>query len=524
VVNIPLQAASSAVGSRKNTGKNNLSASSSLAALSAPSTLRTKFLRLTPLKWNGDIAFGPALRLVLLGPEVASDVEGDGPVLSGETAGSETLEPLKSEVVAEVVQVLVGALSVLIEVGEFVSRTEDAQKEIKQLEVKKNLEKLAQDKQALETLLASEKKSLESDNQDLAEKLKACFHQLKETQGLFEKEQEINVTLEKNRTQLESDKSELQQSLNAKEEENAQLRATILSLQASAERDRNLVENIQTKLQESEALSETLQEQLQQAEDARQSGEHEREELQSQIMVLTEERDTARAQEEELFEKLTERTNDLDRLRESYVEITDRWNDAQDENMDLKDKIEALESALESKSFLQTTMSGINHQMQQMYTGGPTPSTSVSADSVAKLSAHPPTTGSASTHADSYASPRGAGSKIVAPSAASTQAGAKSVTPGRTEGRATKVMSPRNKNTDDLHSSAAPAEGKSRAAHSHNSAYSSESDSLPTTSQAGSPRKPPPAPVLAAAVPTSVTSAEYNDDYNDEYDEEFEED
>lgn len=378
--------------------------------------------------------------------------------------------------------------------------------------------------------MASEKKSLESDNQDLAEKLKACFHQLKETQGLFEKEQEINVTLEKNRTQLESDKSELQRSLSAKEDENAQLRAAILSLQASAERDRNLVENTQTKLQESEALAETLQEQLQQAEDARQSGEHEREELQSQIMVLTEERDTARAQEEELFEKLTERTNDLDRLRESYVEITDRWNDAQDENMDLKDKIEALESALESKSFLQTTMSGINHQMQQMYTAtapAPTPSTSVSTDSVAKLYAHPPSTGPANSLTDSYASPRGAGSKIVAPSATSAQAGAKSVTPGRTEGRATKLASPRSKNSIE-HSSAAPAEGKGRAAQQSNSAYSSEGDSLPTTSQAGSPRKPPPAPVSTfsggAGAPASVASAEYNDDYNDEYDEEFEDD
>lgn len=137
VVNIPLQATTSVAGNRSNTGKNGLSASSSLVALLTPSTLRTKFLRLTPLKWNGDTAFGPALRLVLLGPEVASDVEGDGPAFTGETAGSETLEPLKSEVVAEVVQVLVGALSVLIEVGEFVSRTEEAQKEIKQLEVKK---------------------------------------------------------------------------------------------------------------------------------------------------------------------------------------------------------------------------------------------------------------------------------------------------------------------------------------------------------------------------------------------------
>ncbi len=138
VVNIPLQAANNAAaGNRGGASKTSLSASSSLAALSTLSTLRAKYLRLTPLKWNGDTSFGPALRLMLLGPEVTLDVEGDGPVGTGETAGSEAVEPLKSEVVAEVVQVLVGALSVLIEVGEFVSRTEEAQKEIKQLEVKK---------------------------------------------------------------------------------------------------------------------------------------------------------------------------------------------------------------------------------------------------------------------------------------------------------------------------------------------------------------------------------------------------
>jgi len=138
VVNLPLQAANNAAaGHRSGASKTSLSGSSSLAALSTLSALRTKYLRLTPLKWNGDTSFGPALRLTLLGPEVTSDVEGDGLVGMGETAGSEAVEPLKSEVVAEVVQALVGALSVLIEVGEFVARTEEAQKEIKQLEVKK---------------------------------------------------------------------------------------------------------------------------------------------------------------------------------------------------------------------------------------------------------------------------------------------------------------------------------------------------------------------------------------------------
>lgn len=136
VVTIPLQPMSNA-GSRNDAGKASLSASPSLAALAGSSTVRARYLRLTPLKWNGDSSFGPALRVMLLGPEVSSDIEGDSPNGAKETAASEAMEPLKSEVVAEVVQVLVGALSVLIEVGDFVARTEEAQKEIKQLEVKK---------------------------------------------------------------------------------------------------------------------------------------------------------------------------------------------------------------------------------------------------------------------------------------------------------------------------------------------------------------------------------------------------
>jgi len=214
-------------------------------------------------------------------------------------------------------------------------------------------------------------------------------------------------------------------------------------------------------------------------------------------MILTEERDTARAQEEELFEKLTERTNDLDRLRESYVEITDRWNDAQDEGMDLKDKIEALESALESKNFLQTTMSGI-HSSTAMYA---TPSASISTDSVAKLYAHPPR-----GDAESRTSPRG--SKTTQPSSQpSSQAGAKVVTPGKPD-RATKTSSPRGHSTSA--GAASTAEGKSRA--------TANGESLPTTGRGdGSPRKPPPAPVAAA-------SGDYDNEYYDEYDEEFEED
>lgn len=372
------------------------------------------------------------------------------------------------------------------------------------------MENLAKDKQALEALLANEKKSLENDNQDLSEKLSNCLHQLKETQGLFHKEQEINTQLESNRSQLEMDKAALQRSLAEKEEENAQLKATILALQASSERERGQSESVQAKLAESEALAETLQEQLQQAEEARQAAEQEREDLNGQIMVLTEERDTARAQEEELFEKLTERTFDLDRLRESYVEITDRWNDAQDEVMDLRDKIDALQSALESKSFLQSTAASIAHNqahMSSLYAASPL--TSVSADAVPKAySAEPSST-------EPQVSPRG--SKPTQPSsAAPAAASAKALTPSKPETRGAKV-SPRGTNGHQYVAATAslpPHVAEEKPVPSTGAGSAGGAAGLQSKIAGSSPRKPPPAPV--------ASYSEYGDDAFDDYEEEFE--
>lgn len=393
------------------------------------------------------------------------------------------------------------------------------------------MENLAKDKQALEALLANEKKSLENDNQDLSEKLSKCLHQLKETQGLFQKEQEINTQLESSRSHLEVDKTALQRSLAEKEEENAQLKATILSLQASFERERNQGETIQAKLTESEALAETLQEQLQQAEEARQAAEQEREELQGQIMVLVEERDTARVQEEELFEKLTERTCDLDRLRESYVEITDRWNDAQDEVMDLRDKIESLQSALESKSFLQSTAASLAQSqahMNSLYSTSPAgASVSASADAWPKVQA-----AAELSSTSAQVSPRGAGSKVVAPQSSNSgssigniQASAKALTPSKPEARGAK-KSPRGAHGHQYATSASAAAGlpphvaeeKVKPSSSTLSGTSGDGAGGQNKVVSGSPRKPPPAPTPVAA----HASSEYGDDAFDDYEEEFE--
>ena len=94
-------------------------------------SLQCSYVRLTPLKWNGDGKFGPALRVTLLGPEGSSedDVE--------EVSVGMGAQLLPSNSVSEVVEALHSTVTILIEAAEFVSRKEEANKELKQLEVKK---------------------------------------------------------------------------------------------------------------------------------------------------------------------------------------------------------------------------------------------------------------------------------------------------------------------------------------------------------------------------------------------------
>lgn len=63
-------------------------------------------------------------------------------------------------------------------------------------------------------------------------------------------------------------------------------------------------------------------------------------------MVLGEERDAARTSEENLFAHLAERTQDLERLQESYVDMTDRCNDKQDEISELREQLQQFKDSL----------------------------------------------------------------------------------------------------------------------------------------------------------------------------------
>jgi len=195
--------------------------------------------------------------------------------------------------------------------------------------------------------------------------LKNCYQQLKETKILLEKEQEINNQLTKSIHVLEQEKMNINVMMMEKNNENSELQRNILELQANSLKDCNLLEEMKLKLNSQEKINETLQEQLQQSENTRVMVEQDKDELQSQLLIVTDERDSARVKEEELYEKLQESIADLERLQESYVDIADRCNDAQDEVSELRDKIESLKVTLantsRTTSILQSSFHSSNH-------------------------------------------------------------------------------------------------------------------------------------------------------------------
>jgi hypothetical protein len=181
---------------------------------------------------------------------------------------------------------------------------------------------------------------------------------------------------------LEQEKMNINVMMMEKNNENSELQRNILELQANSLKDRNLLEEMKLKLNSQEKINETLQEQLQQSENTRVVVEQDKDELQSQLLIVTDERDSARVKEEELYEKLQESIADLERLQESYVDIADRCNDAQDEVSELRDKIESLKVTLantsRTTSILQSSFHSNNHSNSNGNTSGVSIATSYS--------------------------------------------------------------------------------------------------------------------------------------------------
>ena len=128
-------------------------------ASSASSELATAaWVRLTPEQWNGGADFGPAMRVQLLGIDTGSETGSAGPgagtaredkkegvgqeaLIRGESflAGQQSsalIVVVETKLLEEVVAVLLGTLTVMIETVSYLGQVDHAHKEHKQLQVK----------------------------------------------------------------------------------------------------------------------------------------------------------------------------------------------------------------------------------------------------------------------------------------------------------------------------------------------------------------------------------------------------
>jgi chromosome segregation ATPase len=157
---------------------------------------------------------------------------------------------------------------------------------------------------------------------------------------------------------LEEEKSALQCSLQDELDKTSLLKAELLKFQAVNEKNRMLIETLRNSLVQEEEFVSQLTIQRMESKALKEQWDTEKEDFSCQIAVLTEERDAAQSSEEVLFERLGERTQDLGTLQESYVDMTDRCNDAHDEILELREQVQTFQAALQERNAVfSTTMS-----------------------------------------------------------------------------------------------------------------------------------------------------------------------
>lgn len=214
--------------------------------------------------------------------------------------------------------------------------------------IMKMMDGLADEKRQLEERMVQEKNMMISESLGLSEQLSGCQRKLSETEGLLSAESNMRQQMQELVQRTEQEKGELQEQLQTQLEENDALRTAHLAMQTKYQKDIVLLENFRKKIDEQDKQINHWQCECEKYEATFNAAESDKEELVNQVSVLTEERDSARNNEEGLFDTLRERENDLEKLQESYVDMTDRCNDYQDELSDLREKVESLEELLRS--------------------------------------------------------------------------------------------------------------------------------------------------------------------------------
>ena len=159
---------------------------------------------------------------------------------------------------------------------------------------------------------------------------------------------------------LEEEKSALQCSLQDELDQTSLLKAELLKFQAVNEKNRMLIETLRSSLVQEEEFVAQLTIQRMESKVLKEQWDSEKDDFACQIAVLTEERDAAQSSEEVLFERLGERTQDLGTLQESYVDMTDRCNDAHDEIHDLREQVQTFQAALQERNAVFSTAMSVS--------------------------------------------------------------------------------------------------------------------------------------------------------------------
>jgi hypothetical protein len=165
----------------------------------------------------------------------------------------------QSSSILNVIDALIQGAANIIAMIEYFVHLEEFKKVKKQEETKRQMEGLANEKMALEQMLAKEKQVMSNEKQDLSDQLRTCMSQLQETQGLLAKEQALKKSIESDYESVVSERNELQNGYTERIDEISKLKNELLKMQAHFEKDRLQIEKLQAQVSEQDTQICTLQ-------------------------------------------------------------------------------------------------------------------------------------------------------------------------------------------------------------------------------------------------------------------------
>ena len=135
VVSIPLTINDTSIkdSESKENSKHKVVGSKGVISTKKNVLLKTNYLKITPLKWLNSSCYGPSMRVQLQRQIPLSDDEGDGSIMTSSSA----IVIVPSTLLSNTLNGLVNALNVLIEVMEYLQKSDDYQYDHKQMEVRK---------------------------------------------------------------------------------------------------------------------------------------------------------------------------------------------------------------------------------------------------------------------------------------------------------------------------------------------------------------------------------------------------